>query len=67
MLDRRGPVYAQGSNPPDSWTVTARGEDGGVRAVARGVSGQAIADKLAERWLENPAIGATSASVEEDR
>ena len=59
MLDRRGPVYAQGTALPDRrWIARAFGADGRVRGIAKRVT-EAEAKAQAERWArpDNP-IGA---------
>lgn len=69
MLDRRGPVYAQGTAPPLSrWHAIAWGADGGVLGVARNLTASE-AEQLADRWMgltSAPGLpGATSAKAEE--
>lgn len=50
-MDRRGPVYAQGTAPPEArWLARAYGVDGGVRGIAKRMR-EDEAKRLAERWM----------------
>ncbi len=51
-MDRRGPVYPQGSNPPGRhWIARAFGTDGKLLGIAQGLE-HSEAVTLAGRWLE---------------
>lgn len=68
-MDRRGPVYPQGSPRPDRrWEAIAYGADGGVLAVARNLDARE-AEKLADRWMgltsADPLPGAVRAKAAE--
>lgn len=69
-MDRRGPVYPQGSAPPlRRWRAIAWGDDGKVRGIARHMD-QREAVALADRWMgftSAPSLpGATSAEAVEE-
>lgn len=66
MMDRRGPVYPQGSPRPDRrWIARAYGVEGELLGVARKMEhGEAV--QLADRWIERLPGCTRSEAVEED-